>query len=115
MVTGMPNKVIPFTSAISPEPEAIFVRERLILNVASLRYELDLIGILTPLPPASAPQPEQSAMPTDRKLPQPTPDVSAPPLSAPTKRKAAGPRTKQSRRRARTQGPSEAQENNDGE
>jgi len=32
------------------------MRQRLILNVANLRYELDVITILTPLPPAPAPK-----------------------------------------------------------
>ena len=32
------------------------MRERLILNVANLRYELDVISILTPLPPERVPK-----------------------------------------------------------
>ena len=32
------------------------MRERLIVNVGSLRYELDIISILTPLPPERKPK-----------------------------------------------------------
>ena len=52
----MPNKPIPFHSRTSSDSQSIFFRERLILNVANLRYELDVISILTPLPPARGPK-----------------------------------------------------------
>src|SRR6266567_7551714 len=74
---GMPNKVIPFPSGNTAKPETIFVRERLILNVASLRYEMELIGIFTPLPPKRVRQPKRPAVSTaERKLLQPAPDDS---------------------------------------
>jgi len=48
------------------------MRQRLILNVANLRYELDVITILTPLPPAPAPswQPYRPP-PNEKGAPQP--------------------------------------------
>jgi hypothetical protein len=52
----MPKKPIPFRSLTSSESKSIFFRERLILNVANLRYELDVISIRTPLPPVSRAQ-----------------------------------------------------------
>ena len=52
----MANEPIPFHSQTGSGSKSIFMRERLILNVANLRYELDLIAILTPLPPIRKPQ-----------------------------------------------------------
>jgi hypothetical protein len=48
---GMPNRPIPFPSRTNPGSGSVFIRKLLILNVASLRYELDVICILTPVPP----------------------------------------------------------------
>jgi hypothetical protein len=48
----MADKPFKFRPGNSPDSKTIFMRERIILNVANLRYELDLIAILTPLPPA---------------------------------------------------------------
>jgi hypothetical protein len=47
----MPNTPIPFPSRTNPGSGSAFMRKRLILNVANLRYEFDVICILTPLPP----------------------------------------------------------------
>ena len=44
----MSEKHLPFSSG----SKSIFMRERIILNVADLRYEFELIAILTLLPPA---------------------------------------------------------------
>src|ERR1044072_9868457 len=53
---GMSNKPpIPFPSRTDSGSKSIFMRERLFLNVANLRYELDVISILTPLPPEPVP------------------------------------------------------------
>lgn len=52
----MAEKLLPLRSGGSSDSKSIFMRERLILNVANLRYELDLIAILTPLPPAGRPK-----------------------------------------------------------
>jgi hypothetical protein len=48
---GMSNKPISFPPRNNSGSNSVFMRERMIINVANLRYELDLICILTPLPP----------------------------------------------------------------
>ena len=48
----MADKPLKFRSDSGPNSQSIFMRERFILNVANLRYEFDLIAILTPLPPS---------------------------------------------------------------
>jgi hypothetical protein len=48
----MADKPLPFRPSSTTDSKSIFIRERFILNVANLRYEFDLIAILTPLPPA---------------------------------------------------------------
>jgi hypothetical protein len=50
----MANERIPFRSRA--ESKSMFFRERLILNIANLRYELEVISILTPLPPIRTPK-----------------------------------------------------------
>jgi hypothetical protein len=47
----MAEKPLPFRSGSSAS-KSIFLRERFMLNVANLRYEFELIAVLTPLPPA---------------------------------------------------------------
>ena len=80
---GMPNKVIPFPSGNTAKTETVFIRERLILNVASIRYEMELIGIFTPLSPKRVRQPKRPAVSTaERKRPQPPPDGSNPSIAA---------------------------------
>jgi hypothetical protein len=46
----MSEKPLPFRRGSSSGSKTIFMRERIILNVANLRYELELIAILAPLP-----------------------------------------------------------------
>ena len=58
---GMSKKPTPLASRTCSDSKSVFMRERLILNVANLRYELDIISILTPLPPAQ--RPRLAAMP----------------------------------------------------
>jgi hypothetical protein len=53
---GMADKLLPFRSRDSSDSKSIFMRERLILNIAHLRYEFDWIAMLTPLPPAKGPE-----------------------------------------------------------
>ena len=48
----MAKKPLLFRAGGNYDSKSIFMRERLILNVANLRYEFELIAILTPLPPA---------------------------------------------------------------
>jgi len=52
----MAKKPLPSHTPGSSESKSSFMRERLILHVANLRYELDVIAILTPLPPARGPK-----------------------------------------------------------
>jgi len=52
----MAEKPFPIRSRDSSDSKSIFMRERLILNIANLRYELEVIAILTPLPPAKGPE-----------------------------------------------------------
>ena len=52
----MANKRNPFHSQINSQSKRILFRERLILNVANLRYELEMISVLTPLNPGPGPQ-----------------------------------------------------------
>src|SRR5205807_473305 len=90
MVRRMPNKVILFPCV--QQRETIFVRERLILNVGSLSYEMEMIAIFTPLPPKPVRQPELPATSNEgRKVPQPVAD-----LSVPTTAKVIGRRTNRS-------------------
>ena len=53
---GMTNKVIPFPAEITSESQTVMVRHRMYLAVNSLRYEMDIIGILTPLSATPASQ-----------------------------------------------------------
>jgi hypothetical protein len=45
---GVSKKPTPLTSRTCSDSKSIFMRERFILNVANLRYALDIISILTP-------------------------------------------------------------------
>ena len=61
----MAKKPLPSRTPGSSDSKSIFMRERFILNVANLRYEFDLIAILTPLPPAA--RSKLAVLPSDDK------------------------------------------------
>jgi hypothetical protein len=71
----MAEKPLPFRR--SSDSKSIFMRERIILNVANLRYELDLIAILTPLPPAQQPKLATMPRPDGKRKPRPAAKNSA--------------------------------------
>ena len=52
----MANELIPFPSGTKTGSNSIFTRERLIARAANLRYEIEIISIITPLPPARKPK-----------------------------------------------------------
>src|SRR5215470_1987631 len=82
IVTAMANELTPFPSGTKTESNSIFTRQRLIARVANLRYEIEIIGIITPLRPVRKPkQPalaRSAAVPNERKQ-APVPISSAQP------------------------------------
>ena len=98
IVTAMANELIPFPSGTKTGSNSIFTRQRLIARVANLRYEIEIIGIITPLRPARKPkQPalaRSAAVPNERKQ-APVPISSAQPA---IDMKSAGTRKTRGRR-----------------
>jgi hypothetical protein len=93
----MTNKVIPFPAEITSESQTVMVRHRMYVAVNSLRYEIDIIGILTPLAPTPASQTEPPVdAGAERKKPRRT-LVSPACVPPPTKQVASASRTKLNR------------------